>query len=52
MDEKQLYQYAVWLLGRREYAGAELSRKLKRKITEKQETSPTDETVLPRLWFV
>lgn len=49
MDEKQLYQYAVWLLGRREYAGTELSRKLKRKITEKQETSPTDETVLPRV---
>ena len=36
MDEKQLYHYAIWLLGRREYAGAELARKLKRKIAEKQ----------------
>lgn len=49
MDEKQLYHYAIWLLGRREYAGAELARKLKRKIAEKQETSPTEEHVLPRV---
>ncbi|WP_025152542.1 regulatory protein RecX [Morganella morganii] len=49
MDEKQLYHYAIWLLGRREYAGAELARKLKRKIAEKQETSPTEERVLPRV---
>ncbi|CAM7493252.1 TPA: regulatory protein RecX [Morganella morganii] len=49
MDEKQLYHYAIWLLGRREYAGAELTRKLKRKIAEKQETSPTEEHVLPRV---
>lgn len=49
MDEKQLYHYAIWLLGRREYAGAELARKLKRKITEKQETSPTEENVLPQV---
>lgn len=49
MDEKQLYHYAIWLLGRREYAGAELTRKLKRKIAEKQETSPTEERVLPRV---
>lgn len=49
MDEKQLYHYAIWLLGRREYAGAELARKLKRKIAEKQETSPTEEYVMPRV---
>ncbi|HDU8610476.1 TPA: regulatory protein RecX [Morganella morganii] len=49
MDEKQLYHYAIWLLGRREYAGAELARKLKRKIAEKQETSPTEENILPRV---
>lgn len=46
MEAKNLYQYAVWLLGRRDYATQEMKQRLSRKIYEKQQESPTEEGVL------
>lgn len=49
MTYQELYQYAVFMLSRRDYGCVELKRRLARRIRETEKDSPTEEHCLPQV---
>ncbi|WP_193015566.1 regulatory protein RecX [Proteus sp. FME41] len=49
MTYQELYQYAVFMLSRRDYSTVELKRRIARRIRETEKDSPTEEECLPQV---
>lgn len=49
MTYQELYQYAIFMLSRRDYSTVELQRRIKRRIRETEKDSPTEEACLPQV---
>ncbi|WP_249717989.1 regulatory protein RecX [Proteus faecis] len=49
MTYQELYQYAIFMLSRRDYSTNELQRRIERRIREKEKDSPTAPEYLPQV---
>lgn len=49
MTYQELYQYAIFMLSRRDYSTSELQRRIERRIREKEKDSPTAPECLPQV---
>ncbi|MBI6528157.1 regulatory protein RecX [Proteus vulgaris] len=49
MTYQELYQYAIFMLSRRDYSTIELQRRIKRRIRETEKDSPTSPEYLPQV---
>lgn len=49
MTYQELYQYAIFMLSRRDYSTSELQRRIERRIRETEKDSPTSPECLPQV---
>lgn len=49
MTYQELYQYAIFMLSRRDYSTSELQRRIERRIRETEKNSPTAPECLPQV---